>query len=335
MPGDDARVPTWSDFEERPAAELEPRAPAAELADVLQRSRRELDAAARASVESRVQGLRALAEQAVLAVELEKILELHAARSGEDSAERQHAALRGLKDRMLAHIAGAGLEIVRLRGASARAVHDLVEVDCWCYDDGYAAAVVVDELEVAIKLDGRPLRMGRVVMGAPRDPTPLPRDAAERVALDAPRALSAPPARSPGRIACPVEACGAENDPGAEFCSGCLTQLTGYIRLSLHPDVLFNRGLRAALAGDSASARDCFAAVVLWHPDDVRTRNAYALACMQARDPAAAQRAWEDVLSRAPDDALARRGLAALPTARGSARSLARGLGRAPAKRLP
>ena len=242
-----------------------------------------------------MQGLRALAEQAVLAIELKKVIEVHAARRDDGSADRLHAALRSLKDRMLAHVAAAGLEVVRLRGVSARAVYDLVEVDGWCYGDAYPSAVVVDELEVAVTLDGRPLRMGRVVIGAPREPPPRPADAGHPVAAQALRAQSDPPARSPGRVACPVDACGTENDPGAEYCSGCLTQLAGYIRLSLHPDALFNRGLRAARAGDAGSARDCFAAVMLWQPDDVLTRNAYALACLQAQDPAAAQRAWEEV----------------------------------------
>ena len=335
MPGEDGQVPKWAEFDERPAAELEPRGPAAELAEVLQRSRRELDAAARASAQSRVQGLRALAEQAVLAIELEKVIEVHAARRDDGSADRLHAALRTLKDRMLAHVAAAGLEVVRLRGVSARAVYDFVEVDGWCYGDAYPSAVVVDELEVAVTLDGRPLRMGRVVIGAPREPPQRPADAGHPVAAQALRAQSDPPARSPGRVACPVEACGTENDPGAEYCSGCLTQLAGYIRLSLHPDALFNRGLRAARAGDAGSARDCFAAVMLWQPDDVLTRNAYALACLQARDPAAAQRAWEEVLSLAPEDALARRGLAALPKRGGAARWPPRGRGRHPAKRAP
>jgi hypothetical protein len=44
----------------------------------------------------------------------------------------------------------------------------------------------------------------------------------------------------------------------------------------------------------------------------MRARNAYALACLEAGDRAAARRAWSEVLDAAPDDTLAQRGLWAL-----------------------
>ena len=338
MSGGAARLPTWADLEERPVTELAVRSPAAELAEVVQRCRRDLEAAARASAESRAQGLRALAEQAVLAVELENVVERHCARRGQASFERLCAALRSLQARMLRHVAAAGLEVVRLRGASAHSVQDIIEVESWCYDDAYDAEVVVDELEVAVRLDGAPVRRGRVVMGAPCDGDAPGREAAGEATapVPAPRAQPAlPPGRAPlaittghtpaapaaadaspapltGRVVCPVAGCGAENDLEAEVCVGCLTHLAGYIRLLVHAHVLFNRGLQAALAGDCRGARDCFGAVMLWQPDDLRTRNAYALACLHAHDRPAARRAWEEVLSRSPRDAFAMRGLSAL-----------------------
>ena len=55
---------------------------------------------------------------------------------------------------MLAQIAASGLEVVRLRGAPASAVEDLARVECWRYDDMHESPVVVDELEVAVRLDG-------------------------------------------------------------------------------------------------------------------------------------------------------------------------------------
>ena len=279
MAGEELNLPTWADFDERPAAELELRSPASEIAAVLQRSRADLDSAARAGAASRAEGLRALAEQAVLAVELEKVLDGHVAACRDDAAlERLHPALAAVKDRMLAEIAAAGLEVVRPRGD-------------------------VDELEVGVRLDGMPLRMGRTGTGA--------RHMSVRTGAPA-TADPAPAPAAAGRITCPVVGCGAENDADAEVCVGCLTHLAGYIRLSLHPHVLFNRGLQAARAGDSVSARECFAAVVLWQSDDVGTRNAYALACLEAHDRPAARRAWEEVLARAPGDALALRGLSAL-----------------------
>gem|GEM_PF-2703932 len=295
--------PTWIEFSDRPVPEFDPPAPAAELASVLQRYRADLDAAARAGAEGRVQGLRALAEQAVLAIELEKRLD----------HQSTLEPLRALKDRMLARIELTELEIVRLVGSPLATVADLVEIDSWRFDDRYPAAVVAEELEVAVCHQGRLLRRGRVVVGAPRDGGPGT-DTPE------PRRVPAEPAVADVRltpsgdgIVCPVRDCGAVNDVAAEVCVVCLTELGGYRRLSLFPQVLFNRGLSAARTGDSHAARDCFAAAVLWSPDDLETRNAYALACLESHDVAAARRAWEEVLARAPDDERARRGMRALP----------------------
>ena len=317
VPGSAEHPLTWADFDEQPVAEVDLRSPAAELAAVLQRYRADLDAAARAGSEGRAEGLRALADQAVLAVELEGLLELQHTAQGA-SLECLHSELRSLKDRMLAHVASSGLEIVRLRGARGGDVAESVQVDQWRYDDGYAAEVVVEELEVAVRLDGVPLRRGRVVMGAPREAQPSEMTSFEVGPAAHPAdggagrrraAQERPPAP---RIICPVADCGAENPASADVCVGCLTLLTGYGRLTMHPQALFNQGLRAARAGDYATARECFAAVVLWQPHDLRTRNAYALACLEACDRRAARRAWEEVLARAPGDPLAVRGMAAL-----------------------
>lgn len=308
-------MPSWVEFAERAVPEFEPHSPATELASVLQRYRADLEAAARAGAEGRVQGLRALAEQAVLATELAKQLDQHPPRPSDEPFGILHAALRALTDRMLAQIEHAGLEIVPLRGAPAAAVAELAEVDSWRYDDRYASERVIEELEVAVLHFGRPLRLGRVVMGAPSSGgqviEELPRSLARRAkepSARAPRTMLAGSAT----IVCPVADCGVENELSAEVCTACLTQLGGYRRLSLFPQVLFNRGLRAARAGNSFAARDSFAAVVLWHPDDVETWNAYALACMECRDADSARSAWEQVLARAPADSLAQRGLQAL-----------------------
>jgi len=160
-------APTWADFDESPAAEINGRSPLAELGSLLRRNRSELDAAARAGAESRIRGLRALAEQAVLAIELEKLLERRAPGSDGRAGSPVDAALWALKDRMLAQIAASGLEVIRLSGASACAVVDIVEIVCWRFDDAYSSEIVAEELEVAVRLDGAPLRMGRVVIGAP------------------------------------------------------------------------------------------------------------------------------------------------------------------------
>src|SRR3954454_17061461 len=64
---------------------------------------------------------------------------------------------------MLGQIEADGLEIVRLRGAALSAIDRLAHVDSWRYDALYASEVVVEELEVAVRHHGAPLRLGRVV----------------------------------------------------------------------------------------------------------------------------------------------------------------------------
>ncbi len=284
---------------------------------MLQRMRADLDRAGRASAEQRVDALRALAEQAVLAVELEKLLERHGPQFDDAALAHAYRALGQLKDRMLAHVADAGLEIVRLRGVAARDVADVVEIDGWRCDDIDASPVVVAELEAGVRLGGAPLRRGRVIMGGvgadATAATPRHGDARHRPPADDEGVAPAAVDRPPPRIVCPIPDCRTENESGADVCVGCLTPLAGFGRLLLHPASLFNQGLRAAHRGDSALARECFAAVALWLPHDVTTRNAHALACLDAGDVAAAHAAWTEVLQRSPADRIALRGLAALP----------------------
>lgn len=310
--------PTWAEFDERPTVDVELRSPAAELAEVLQRLRNDVDEAGRSGADRRTQGLLALAEQAILAIELETLLARCAEEDDDAAFERAHEALRRLKDRMLTHIASAGLEVVRLGGARSCDVAELVEVDCWRYDDVCARPEVVTEIEAAVLLDGILLRRGRVVMGGPlqehADVAAPPRrqPPTERLATGDHRGERSTGRPPEPRIVCPIAGCGAENHAAAEACVGCLTPLAAFARLSMHPESLFNAGLQAARSGDVVAARECFAAVVLWQPDELRARNAHALACLDAGDAQAARGAWEEVLARAPGDTLASRGLAAL-----------------------
>ncbi len=90
-------------------------------------------------------------------------------------------------------------------------------------------------------------------------------------------------------------------------------------RISAHAARLFNDGLAAAGQGRFAAARDCFAAVVLWHPHDLEARSAYAFGCLSLGDDEEARRQWELVLSRRPRDERALRGLAMLEERRRAA----------------
>lgn len=311
--------PTWSEFAEQPAADFALCSPAEELAAVLRRMRADVDRAAEAAARQQVQTLRALAEQAVLALELEQLLDRRGAGLGDAAHAHVRRALGRLKDRMLAQVAAAGLEIVHVGGAPAAAVADLVEIVGWRADDIDAAPTVVTEIDPAVCHNGVALRRGRVIMAGLGDvpavtglPVPAHGDR-EAVGLVAERA--GPPAERPPepRIVCPIAGCHAENPAGADVCIGCLIPLAGFGRLLMHPAALFNRGLRAARAGRSTLARECFSAIVLWLPDDLTTRNAHALACLDAGDLPAARSAWQDVLRCSPGDRIALRGLAAVP----------------------
>lgn len=113
-------------------------------------------------------------------------------------------------------------------------------------------------------------------------------------------------------ISCPVPLCGTQNAFEAKDCAGCGIPLLGYARLHAYPAYLFNQGLAAARERRLAAARDCFAAVVHWDPDDTEARNALALACLQLEDPEEARRQWEAVRKDRPDDGKAVRGLSLL-----------------------
>jgi tetratricopeptide (TPR) repeat protein len=113
-------------------------------------------------------------------------------------------------------------------------------------------------------------------------------------------------------VVCPIARCRAENEPTAVSCRRCGTPLQAYVRLSAHAARLFNEGLAAARAGDHATARDRFAAIVHWYPDDTEAHNALALACYHLGAHTEAHHHWHLTLTREPDDPVARRGVAHL-----------------------
>jgi Flp pilus assembly protein TadD len=90
--------------------------------------------------------------------------------------------------------------------------------------------------------------------------------------------------------------------------------LRNYEHLSRYPAQLFNRGLAAAKAADFGTARELFAAVVHWCPQDWEARNALALANFELGDGVAARYHWNLVLDRYPADPIAVRGIGELDT---------------------
>ena len=173
----------WNAFSERPVGAAGALAsPASEMAAVLQRYRSDLDAA-QAEVEAACRrGLEALAQQAVLAVRLEAALALYEPQLAGASMEKAHQHLRILKDQMLAELAAAGVEPVRLEGRSYDEIAELVEVDGWLHRDDIEAEVVLEELEPAVRGGDEVIRIGRVVMGAPAEKHPAETASEGRVA---------------------------------------------------------------------------------------------------------------------------------------------------------
>lgn len=105
-----------------------------------------------------------------------------------------------------------------------------------------------------------------------------------------------------------------ENEALASECVRCGTPLQNYAQLLNYPASLFNLGLAKTRTGELGQARDLFAAVVYWCPKDVEARNALAMACLALHDLPEARRQWELVLTQAPTNTLALRGLSQLDT---------------------
>ena len=116
------------------------------------------------------------------------------------------------------------------------------------------------------------------------------------------------------QLMCPITTCRAENDLVAEVCIQCGTPLNMYRKLSIYPAQLFNQGLEAARQGHVKRARDMFASVIYWCPNDKEAHNALAMACYELKDFKEARLHWQLVLAHTSHDAFALRGMKALET---------------------
>lgn len=113
-------------------------------------------------------------------------------------------------------------------------------------------------------------------------------------------------------IVCPEATCRAQNEASNTKCMRCDAPLEAYVQLLTHPNHLFNQGLLMARSNKLGEARDLFAAVVYWCPNDLEARNALALACFALNDYAEAQKQWNLVLAQSRDDKLAKQGVEAV-----------------------
>ncbi len=114
------------------------------------------------------------------------------------------------------------------------------------------------------------------------------------------------------QLICPLTTCRTENAIVAEACIRCGSPLSTYKKLSIYPAQLFNQGLEVARQGQVKQARDLFASVVYWCPNDKEARNALALACFALYDFVEAHRHWEEILMQTPQDTIAMQGIEAL-----------------------
>jgi len=163
----------WDAFSPRDVEDgIEIRSPAAEMAGVLQRYRNDVDTLVAQAAEARIDSMRALADQAVLAVQLESALALYETRLFDAAMGKVHQHLRIIKDRMIQGTEAAGLEVVRLVGLPYDEVAGMVEVDGWLHREELVAEVVLEANEPAVRSNGAVLRLGRVVMGAPMHAAP-------------------------------------------------------------------------------------------------------------------------------------------------------------------
>jgi len=163
----------WEAFAPRAAGmDVELATPAAELGAVLQRYRADLDAAQGAVADAERAGLDALARQAVLAFRLETALSEYEPQLRDAPLSSIHRQLRILKDQMLAELADAGIEVVRLAGRPYAEVASYVDVEGWRHRAEYESELVAEELEPAVRHGEHLLRLGRVVMGAPLTAAP-------------------------------------------------------------------------------------------------------------------------------------------------------------------
>lgn len=162
------KLPDWSAFSKREVPfDVELLSPASEAAALLQRSQVALDEAWKEVDNVRKEGLEALAQQAVLVVQLAAVLERYAPEYAQASMTKAYRSLRIIKDQMLDELQRAGLEIVVPHGKAFDEIAHLANIDGWRHHESFSAEVVAEVIEPIVTYRGELVRLGRVVMGAP------------------------------------------------------------------------------------------------------------------------------------------------------------------------
>lgn len=165
--------PDWNVFEERQTPSgLEILNPAAEVAALLQNLQSERDSAARELHDAREENLQILAKAGVYLFSLEMALVRYEEAMKKAELVKEHRHIRVIKDLMRDLITSAGLVIENPMGKSFNDVAHEVHVEGWRHSEAYTSEVVAEVMEPIIRYQGRVVKLGRVVMGAPAENLP-------------------------------------------------------------------------------------------------------------------------------------------------------------------
>jgi molecular chaperone GrpE (heat shock protein) len=159
--------PDWSVFTERAVPPFDIFSPASEITALLQRYRADLDMAQEHTESVRREGLEALAQQAVFAVQLEFALERYKPQFEQASLNKVYRSLRIVKDQMLDALRNAGITIIVPQGKSFDEVSAYVNVVGWKHSQEFTEEVVAEVLQPIVLYHTTIIRLGQVVMGAP------------------------------------------------------------------------------------------------------------------------------------------------------------------------
>jgi len=159
---------TWDAFASREEVSAEPVfSPEAALEALLQRYRRDLDAARAEADEARAAGVAALGQQAVYVVQLAEALERYAPQLQAANLGKAYVHIRLFKSQMLDALRDAGLEIeVPLRRPLRELAAD-VNIHGFRHLPGSTEEIVAEVLEPIVRQGTKLIHSGRVIVGAP------------------------------------------------------------------------------------------------------------------------------------------------------------------------
>lgn len=161
----------WSAFAQRPAGlpDVELRSPARELAAVLQRYRRDLEAERAAGRQAVDKVLTIAAAQASLVYRLGVVLEQGADRLSAPGVDDVRKQLSILRNQMRDALDKAGLTVVDPVGRPFDEAESQVEVVGWRHGADFTDEVVAETIEPIVLHDQTVIHHGRVIMGAPQN----------------------------------------------------------------------------------------------------------------------------------------------------------------------